>query len=124
MYLTSSEDYSPYEDVLVGINRPDYTVTYFIPKYKTITTNVNNHETDYYIQNKNFNTVAKIYFQNNKSIPADINDLIVLESLAGNASISAIYEVDSIVSVLESATYKTMSLPISATDDTSSTIEP
>jgi hypothetical protein len=48
----------------------------------------------------------------------------VLESLAGNASISAIYEVDSIVSVLESATYKTMSLPISATNDTSSTIEP
>jgi hypothetical protein len=122
MYLTSSEDYSPYEDVLVGINRPDYTVTYFIPKYKTITTNVNNHETDYYIQNKNFNTVAKLYLQG-YSI-STIYSLLNAEILAGNATISAFSEFDSIVSLLESSEYKTMSLPISATDDTSSTIEP
>lgn len=29
MYLTSSEDNSPFEDIIVGINRPDYTVQYF-----------------------------------------------------------------------------------------------
>jgi hypothetical protein len=123
MYLTSSEDYSPYEDVLVGINRPDYTVTYFIPKYKTITTNVNNHETDYYIQNKNFNTVAKLYLQGYST--NDIKEqYLPAEIKAGNATNSVYAELENIISVLESATYKTMSLPISATDDTSSTIEP
>ena len=29
MYLTSSEDNSPFEDIIVGVNRPDYTVQYF-----------------------------------------------------------------------------------------------
>ena len=33
MYLTSSEQNSPYTDVLVGVNRPDYTVIYLTPKY-------------------------------------------------------------------------------------------
>ena len=33
MYLTSSEQNSPYTDVLVGVNRPDYTVVYLTPKY-------------------------------------------------------------------------------------------
>lgn len=33
MYLTSSEQNSPYTDVLVGVNRPDYSVIYITPKY-------------------------------------------------------------------------------------------
>ena len=35
LMLTSSENDSPYEDVLTNINRPDYTVGYYIPKFKT-----------------------------------------------------------------------------------------
>lgn len=35
MYLTSSESNSPYQDVLIDINRPDYTVNYLTPKYQT-----------------------------------------------------------------------------------------
>lgn len=33
LYMTSSEDYSPYQDVMTGVNRPDYNVVYFTPKY-------------------------------------------------------------------------------------------
>jgi hypothetical protein len=35
MYLTSSENNSPYQDVLIDINRPDYTINYLTPKYQT-----------------------------------------------------------------------------------------
>lgn len=35
MLLTSSEDNSPYQDIIVNVNRPDYGVIYFTPKYKT-----------------------------------------------------------------------------------------
>lgn len=35
IYLTSTDDYSPYIDVISELNRPDYSVVYRIPKYTT-----------------------------------------------------------------------------------------
>jgi hypothetical protein len=37
MYLTSSENYSPFEDIMVDVNRPDYGVVYFTPKIRKAT---------------------------------------------------------------------------------------
>ena len=37
MYLTSSENYSPFQDIMVGVNRPDYGVVYFTPKIRKCT---------------------------------------------------------------------------------------
>lgn len=36
VYITSTDDAAPYMDVLSGINRPDYSVNYHIPVYKTV----------------------------------------------------------------------------------------
>ena len=39
IYLTSTDDQSPYIDIISGLNRPDYSVIYNIPKYvKYVTT--------------------------------------------------------------------------------------
>jgi hypothetical protein len=35
VYITSTDDAAPYMDVLSGINRPDYSVIYYIPIYNT-----------------------------------------------------------------------------------------
>lgn len=34
IYITSTDDQSPYIDVISGLNRPDYSVLYYYPKYK------------------------------------------------------------------------------------------
>lgn len=64
MLLTSSESYSPFADVLVGINRPDYGVIYFTPKYKTFTKTVasgdTNVEKSFYIQNDKFGAIMEL----------------------------------------------------------------
>lgn len=64
MYLTSSEDYSPYQDILVDVNRPDYTVVYFTPKYKTfnaLTLVDDNYKyKKYYIQSDHFGEVMQL----------------------------------------------------------------
>ena len=64
MYLTSSEQNSPYQDVLVDINRPDYTVNYLTPKYKSFegsfTYNGNTRKGKFFVQNKEFQSIMKI----------------------------------------------------------------
>lgn len=64
MYLTSSEQNSPYQDVLVDINRPDYTVNYLTPKYKSFegsfTYNGNVRKGKFFVQNKEFQSIMKI----------------------------------------------------------------
>lgn len=36
VYITSTDDAAPYMDVLSDINRPDYSVIYYVPVYKTV----------------------------------------------------------------------------------------
>lgn len=36
IYLTSSDEQGPYIDVITGLNRPDYSVMYTLPRYDTI----------------------------------------------------------------------------------------
>lgn len=36
VYITSTDDGAPFIDTLSGINRPDYSVIYYIPIYKTV----------------------------------------------------------------------------------------
>jgi hypothetical protein len=61
MYLTSSEDYSPFQDIMVNVNRPDYGVVYFTPKIRKCTVQVMIDEENelfreqqVYLQNKYF----------------------------------------------------------------------
>lgn len=54
MLLTSSEDNSPYQDIIVNVNRPDYGVIYFTPKYKTF---------DAYFELNGQTRKATFYFQ-------------------------------------------------------------
>lgn len=51
IYLTSTDDQSPYIDIISGLNRPDYSVIYNTPKYiKYITTDPNTkHKRSYYV---------------------------------------------------------------------------
>lgn len=51
LYLTSSSDNSPYEDVMVGMNRPDTGVVYCTPRYKTF---IKGQKT-YYLQDSTAN---------------------------------------------------------------------
>lgn len=37
VYISSAEDNSPYIDIITGLNRPDWSVLYYTPKYKTET---------------------------------------------------------------------------------------
>lgn len=39
VYITSTDDGAPYLDVLAGINRPDYSVIYYVPQFNTIKLN-------------------------------------------------------------------------------------
>lgn len=63
MYLTSSEQNSPYTDVLVGVNRPDYTVIYLTPKYVRFEASQNIdgevRKGIYYVQDNAFSTAIK-----------------------------------------------------------------
>jgi hypothetical protein len=36
VYLTSSDDGSPYIDTMSEVNRPDYSVIYYTPTFETI----------------------------------------------------------------------------------------
>ena len=61
MYLTSSENYSPFQDIMVGVNRPDYGVVYFTPKIRKCTVQImideQNEiykEQEVYLQNQQF----------------------------------------------------------------------
>lgn len=59
IYLTSSEVNSPYLNMISEVNRPDYSVIYYTPKYKTFTSlvgeNPKKHYQDFYVQSKRFN---------------------------------------------------------------------
>lgn len=64
MYLTSSEENSPYQDILVDINRPDYNVIYFTPKYKKFEAFYEDENGTYkkgvfYLQNDEFQNQVK-----------------------------------------------------------------
>lgn len=64
MLLTSSEDNSPYQDIIVAVNRPDYGVIYFTPKYKTFEAYFDYDGTVrkgvFYLQNKLFKYIILI----------------------------------------------------------------
>ena len=75
MLLTSSEDNSPYQDIIVNVNRPDYGVIYFTPRYKTFDAyfklNGQTRKATFYFQNSTFShimTIGEAYF---KQIPWD-----------------------------------------------------
>ena len=63
VYLTSSEKDSPYTDVLVGVNRPDYSVTYLTPKYVKFEASQlidgNYRKGTYYLQNDEFANIMQ-----------------------------------------------------------------
>ena len=70
MYLTSSENYSPFQDILVGVNRPDYGVVYFTPKIRKCTVqmmideeNEIYKEQEVYLQNTQFCQIMDLGFQ-------------------------------------------------------------
>ena len=115
VYITSTDDASPYMDVLSGINRPDYSVIYHIPIYQTIKlyqtsydlkifTGYNNlveipYTGDYYVQDTNipnytceyvcfkFNNI--IYLAKGKSVPNQpgINILYYLNTIPDKCSL-------------------------------------
>ena len=65
MMLTSSEDNSPYQDIIVNVNRPDYGVIYFTPKYKTFEAYIGGNDNTYrkvtlYFQNEEFGNIMTI----------------------------------------------------------------
>lgn len=64
MYLTSSEGNSPYQDILVNINRPDYTVNYLIPKYRSFEGcfiyEGNQRKGTFYVQDLEFQYIMQI----------------------------------------------------------------
>lgn len=69
IYLTSSEQNSPYINMIAEVNRPDYSVIYYLPKYKQFTslqridpTDTNSKTSryqDFYVQSPNFNALYK-----------------------------------------------------------------
>ncbi len=64
LMLTSSTANSPYQDVLVDVNRPDYSVNYIIPKYKMFTSYYEDADGivrrgQFYLQNKEFGDIIK-----------------------------------------------------------------
>lgn len=71
VYITSTDDASPYIDVLSGINRPDYSVLYYIPIYQTVKL----HQTQYDLRTfVGFTTLVNIpytgdYYIQETSIP-------------------------------------------------------
>ena len=74
MYLTSSEGNSPYQDILVDINRPDYTVVYLTPKYRSFegcfTYEGNTRKGNFYVQNTVFKSIMALgdkFKQRNKT---------------------------------------------------------
>lgn len=48
VFITSSEEYSPYVQTMSGVDRPDYSVIYTTPKFKTIRKIINGVITDLY----------------------------------------------------------------------------
>ena len=65
MMLTSSEDNSPYQDIIVNVNRPDYGVIYFTPKYKTFEAYIGGNDNTYrkvklYFQNEEFGNIMTV----------------------------------------------------------------
>ena len=65
MMLTSSEDNSPYQDIIVNVNRPDYGVIYFTPKYKTFEAYIGGDNSTYrkvklYFQNEEFGNIMTV----------------------------------------------------------------
>ena len=69
MYLTSSERYSPFQDIMVNVNRPDYSVVYFTPKVRkcTVQTLVDENlgiykEQEVYLQNQEFSRIMDYGF--------------------------------------------------------------
>ena len=65
MMLTSSEDNSPYQDIIVNVNRPDYGVIYFTPKYKTFEAYIGGNDSTYrkvtlYFQNEEFGNIMTV----------------------------------------------------------------
>ena len=65
MMLTSSEDNSPYQDIIVNVNRPDYGVIYFTPKYKTFEAYIGGDNSTYrkvklYFQSEEFGNIMTV----------------------------------------------------------------
>lgn len=55
IYLTSSENFSPYLNMISEVNRPDYTVLYYYPKYKKFSAlSSSNKYQDFYLQTNDF----------------------------------------------------------------------
>lgn len=64
LMLTSSEANSPYQDVLINVNRPDYSVGYLVPKYKTFTSSYEDSDGiirkgQFYLQDEEFGNIIK-----------------------------------------------------------------
>ena len=84
MMLTSSEDNSPYQDIIVNVNRPDYGVIYFTPKYKTFEAYIGGNDSTYrkvklYFQNEEFGnimTVGDIIFSTNQNQEEAWNNIL------------------------------------------------
>ena len=62
VYITSTDDAAPYIDVLSGINRPDYSVNYYIPVYQTIKLNKTSYNLRAFV---GFNTLVEIPYTGN-----------------------------------------------------------
>lgn len=48
LFLTSSEQYSPYIDTMSGVCRPDYNISYWEPEFETVQLNLNGKSTIVY----------------------------------------------------------------------------
>ena len=80
VYITSTDNGAPYMDVLSGINRPDYSVIYYIPLFKTIKLHITNsndnpfvgydnivpipYTGDYYVQENNISQYTYFRYNN------------------------------------------------------------
>ena len=99
VYITSTDNGAPYLDVISGVNRPDYSVIYYVPIYKTIKLNVSNYTNiftgyeglvnipytgDYYVQEEVsfeyilFEYNGQQYLSTNKNLPQVLGGTVKL----------------------------------------------
>ena len=72
IYITSSDDQSPYMDVISGLNRPDYSVLYRIPVYIKYDALVDGRTHTYYIsKTANNNLLGKFSIDKTNNITPD-----------------------------------------------------